>query len=72
MSHLPLSRMNGPRLLFSSFGCCISKGSFFTASNSPEMINKHISDKTQTWQINGKKKKSVMLTVTVDQAFCEI
>ena len=46
------------------------------------MINKHISDKMHTWHINENKKKkkkkkkkktfSVMLTVTVDQAFCEI
>ena len=28
MSHLPLSLMNS--LLFPKFGCCISKGSFYT------------------------------------------
>ena len=44
----------------------------------PEMINKHISDKTHTWHIKKKKKKkkkktfSVILTLTADQAFCEI
>ena len=52
-----------PRLLFSSFGCCISKGSCFTdnwckASNSPEIINKHISDKTHTWHINETNKQN--------------
>ena len=56
-----------PRLLFSSFGCCISKGSFFTdnwckASNSPEMMNKHISEKTHTWHINETKKKQHFLS----------
>ena len=31
MSHLPLSLMNRlkPSLLFSNFGCCVSKGSLF-------------------------------------------